>query len=109
MSKEDSSSRQAMRLSSVNRQACAEILGQHIQAARLRDGRSLEEVAPLAGLTVPEWEEIEAGRAPDTWEHICLISAVLYLGRSWMPYLAQLWVGAKRDELFPQRPSPANS
>jgi transcriptional regulator with XRE-family HTH domain len=109
MSMENSPSRQALRPSPVNPQACAEILGRHIRSARLRDGRPLEEIAPLAGLTVPEWEEIEAGRAPDTWEHICLISAVLYLGRSWRPYLAQLWVRAKRDDLFPQKPWPVNS
>lgn len=30
--------------------ACAEILGSHIRSARLRDGRSLEELAPGAGV-----------------------------------------------------------
>ena len=76
-------------------QVCATLLGQHIQAARLWDGRPLEEIAPLAGLTVPEWKGIEAGQAPDTWEHICLIAAVLHLGRSWMPYLSRLWIKAR--------------
>lgn len=98
MSNRNSPSRQALRLSLVEPRVCAENLGQHIRSARLRDGRPLEEIAPLAALTVPEWEAIEAGRAPDTWEHICLISAALYLGRSWRPYLAQLWVWARRDD-----------
>lgn len=79
---------------------CARILGEHIHSARLRDGRPLEVIAPRAALTVDEWLAIEAGRAPDTWEHICLIAAALYLGRSWMPYLSRLWIGAKRNELF---------
>ena len=74
---------------------CARILGEHVQAARLRRGRPLAELAPLAGLTVPEWERIEAGQAPDTWEQILLIAMVLYLGRSWMPYLSQLWAMAR--------------
>ncbi len=98
MSIKNSPSRQALHLSLVNPKVCAEILGQLIRSVRLRDGRPLEQIAPLAALTVPEWEGIEAGRAPGSWEHICLITAVLYLGRSWMPYLAQLWVGARRDD-----------
>ena len=102
-------SRHAHREAAVVPRVCAEILGQHIQAARLRDGRPLEVIAPLAALTVLEWETIEAGRAPDTWEQICLISAALYLGRSYTPYLAKLWLGAKKDELFPPRSWPAGS
>jgi Helix-turn-helix domain len=68
--------------------------GQFIQIARRGDGRPLEELAPLAGLTVPEWEEIEGGRIPDTWEQVCLIAQVLHLGRSWMPYLTRRYAGA---------------
>jgi len=75
-------------------QACAEHLGGLIRSARSMNDRPLEEIAPLAGLTAPEWERIEAGQAPDTWEQILLIASVLYLGRSWMPYLLRLWAGA---------------
>jgi len=85
----------APRRSTPNPLVCARLLGQHIQAARLRDGRPLTELAPLAGLAAPEWERIEAGQAPDTWEQVCLIATVLYLGRSWTPYLLQLWAAAK--------------
>jgi len=74
---------------------CARILGEHIQAARLRDGRPLAELAPLAGLTVPEWESIEAGQAPDNVEHVLVIVMALRLGRSWIPYLSQLWAMAR--------------
>ena len=85
----------APRRSTLDPRLCAQLLGQHIHGARIRDDRPLAELAPLAGLTAPEWEGNEAGQAPDTWEQVCLIAAVLYLGRSWMPYLSQLWAGAK--------------
>lgn len=75
-------------------QACAEILGYHIRSLRLRDGRPLEELAPKAGLTVEEWEAIEAGQRPMAWEQVLLLAMVLHLGRSWMPYLMKLWAKA---------------
>lgn len=77
-------------------QVYAEILGAHIQGARERDGRSLEELAPKAGLTVKEWEAIEAGRLEMAWEQVILLAMVLHLGRSWMPYLAKLWTKASQ-------------
>ncbi len=72
-------------------QACAEILGQHIRSLRLQDGRPLEELAPGAGLTVADWEAIEAGQLPMAWEQVLSLAMVLHLGRSWMPYLLKLW------------------
>lgn len=75
-------------------QACAEILGYHIRSLRLLDGRSLEELAPKAGLTVAEWGAIEAGQLPMAWEQVLMLAMVLRLGRSWMPYLAKLWAKA---------------
>ena len=95
MSMNRSSLHLAPRRSTPSPLLCARLLGEHIRSARLRDGRPLEEIAPMAGLTAPEWECIEAGQAPDTWEQVCLIAAVLYLGRSWTPYLSQLWAVAK--------------
>ena len=74
-----------------HRLVCARLLGEHIRVARTRDGRPLEKIAPMAALTVPEWEAIEAGQVPDTWEQICLIAEALHLGRSWRAYLAQLY------------------
>ena len=95
MSMHRSSSHRTVRRTPANPLVCAKILGEHIRAARLNDGRPLEEIAPLAALTVPEWERIEAGQAPNTWEQVCLITAALYLGRSWMQYLLPLWATAK--------------
>jgi hypothetical protein len=94
MSMNRSSLHLAPRRSTPSPLLCARLLGEHIRAARLRDGRPLEELAPGAGLTVAQWEGIEAGQAPYAWECICLMAAVLNLGRSWTPYLAQLWSGA---------------
>ena len=75
-------------------QACAEILGYHIRSLRLQDGRCLEELAPKAGLTVAEWEAIEAGQLPMAWEQVLMFVLVFRLGRSWMPYLMKLWAKA---------------
>jgi len=86
--------RRLIRASLTSPKLCAEVLGQHIQAIRLRDGRPLEEIALRAALTVPEWEAIEAGQVPDTWEQICLIASALDLGQSWAPYLHRLYAGA---------------
>jgi hypothetical protein len=72
-------------------QACAEILGGHIHSARLRDGRSLEELAPQAGLTATEWLALEHGTLLVAWEQILMLAIVLHLGRSWTPYLKKLW------------------
>jgi hypothetical protein len=72
----------------------ATILGQYIQFARMQDGRPLEQIAPLAALTVPEWEAIEAGQVPDTWEQMCLIGAALRIGHKLMSKLVTIYVGA---------------
>ena len=85
----------APRSSAPDPQRCAQLLGEYIQGARRSDGRPLEEIAPLAALTVAEWERIEAGEAPDTWEQVPLIMMALHLGRSWKQYLLPLWAGAK--------------
>ena len=90
------SSHPVRRNSAARPEACAKSFGQFIQSARRGDGRPLEELAPLAGLTVPEWEEIEGGGLPDTWEHVCLIVQALQLGPSWMPYLKRRYAGAWR-------------
>jgi hypothetical protein len=83
------------RRSTPNPQVCARLLGEHIRAARLTDGRPLEKLAPQAGLTVPIWESIEAGETPCAWECICMMAVALHLGRSWVPRLSRLWAGTQ--------------
>jgi transcriptional regulator with XRE-family HTH domain len=68
---------------SLRRKVSGQVFGELIQKARVADGRPLEEIAPLAGLTVSEWMEIEAGQVPDTVEHICLLANALGLSQSW--------------------------
>jgi Helix-turn-helix domain len=94
MSKSHAASLRDPRHVAHHAQVCAEILGSHIRSARLRDGRSLEKLAPSAGLTVAEWGAIEAGQLPMAWEQVLLLAMVLRLGRSWMPYLMRLWAKA---------------
>ncbi len=48
-------------------------------------------------ITMSEWEEIEAGRVPDTWEHVLLLVAALGIDRSWLPYFARLCEGAQEQ------------
>jgi DNA-binding XRE family transcriptional regulator len=87
----------APRRSANYRRICAQAFAGHIRTARLRDGRPLAELAPRAGLTVEEWEQIEAGRVPGTWEIVLLLAMVLELDRSWLPYFARLCEGAREN------------
>jgi len=72
-------------------EVCARILGSQIRSTRLRDGRSLEELAPKAGLTVPEWESIERGELEIALEQVLMFAMVLGYSRSWVRYLTMLW------------------
>jgi len=75
---------------------CAQHVGDLILSARNLDGRPLEEVAPLAGLTVDEWLELEAGGAADfCWETILLIRQVLRCDATWMAYVAKFYKAAQ--------------
>lgn len=75
---------------------CAQLLGDLIHGARALDDRPIEQIAPLAALTVDEWLAIEAGEAPDTWEQMLLIGQALHCGPMWMKYLAKFYKGAKQ-------------
>ena len=85
----------------ARRRASARFFGENIRIARRNDGRSLEELAPKAGLTVEEWESIKGGQLPDTWEQVLLLAMVLRIGPKWMKYLRQLCVEATRQEPGP--------
>lgn len=85
------------RRSAAYRRLCAQAFAEHIRAARLRGGRALAELAPGAGITVSEWEQIEAGRIPDAWEQVLRLVAALGIDRSWLPYFARLCEGAQEQ------------
>jgi hypothetical protein len=76
------------------RQVWGQTLGDLIRKIRVNDDRPLEEIAPLAALTVPEWKDIEAGQIPDTLEQVCLMAVALRLDRSWTALLGRLYAEA---------------
>jgi transcriptional regulator with XRE-family HTH domain len=59
-----------------------------IQGVREEKGRSIEETARLAGMTVSEWEEIEAGRMPSTREQLAVMADALEVDWNGMASLA---------------------
>lgn len=80
-------------------QTFARMLGERIRLYRQRDGRPIEQLAPLAGLSVKEWETIEAGEAPESFETIeqiyHAVDAGLIIGE--LDYLQYLFGGAHID------------
>ena len=81
-----------------NPRVCAQHLGKLIREARRVDGRPLEEIAPLAALTVPAWLGIEAGDVSYTWEQFLLIArAALRCDRLWIAHASWLYEGARRQ------------
>jgi transcriptional regulator with XRE-family HTH domain len=68
----------------------AQLFGELIRDRRDSDGRSLEELAPLAGLTPAEWVAIEEGEAPGLVEQVYLLAAALRLGDSWLVPMVRL-------------------
>jgi len=90
-----SSSRRASRRPSQPPEFYARMLGFSIRAARLMDGRPLEELAPLAGLTVAEWMEVETGQVPPAWELVVWLAQLFGLGPKWLKYMLPLYVGTQ--------------
>ena len=76
------------------RQVWGQIFGQFIQEIRERDGRSVEEAARLAGMKASEWEAVEAGQVPLTWEEMDALAEGLKASRSWIGSLVILCAGA---------------
>jgi len=76
---------------------CARLFGDLIRHLRELDGRPVEELAPIAGLTVQEWESIEAGQAPEIVEQVYLLALALELGDAWQRPLVYLCAQAQGD------------
>ena len=95
MSTMRSPSRRASRRYSQPPEFYARLLGSSIRAARLLDGRPLEELAPQAGLTVAEWMEVETGEVPPSWELVLWLARLFGLGRPWLKYMLPLYVGTQ--------------
>jgi transcriptional regulator with XRE-family HTH domain len=78
------------RRAAFQRQVWGQFFGMLIQGAREEKGRSIEETARLAGMTVSEWEEIEAGRVPSTREQLVSMASALEVDWNGMASLAVL-------------------
>jgi transcriptional regulator with XRE-family HTH domain len=69
------------RPASIRRRVWSEMFGQFIRSAREKKGRSIEEAARLAGMTVAEWEAVEAGEVPGTHEQFGALASGLGMSR----------------------------
>jgi hypothetical protein len=65
------------RRTAFQRQVWDEFFGDMIRSAREDKGRSIEEAAPRAGMTVAEWEAMEEGLVPGTREQLVAIAEAL--------------------------------
>ena len=77
-----------------NRKVWAILFGQDIQGMRGEKGMSVKKAARRAGMTVEEWEAIEAGRVPETWEQVCAMAESLEESRVSMASIVFLYAGA---------------
>lgn len=85
----------ACRPTSADPELCARRFGNLIRHCRELDGRPIEELAPLAGLSRAEWEDTEAGQAPDTVEQVLFLATALRMGDSWLPRMLSLCARAQ--------------
>lgn len=80
----------AVRPSHADPKFCGELFGKLIRSLREADGRPIEELALLAGLTTAGWEVIEAGEAPGAVAQLLWLARALHLGNSWLPHMIRL-------------------
>lgn len=65
------------RFAAIRRRVWGQMFGHLIQGARENAGRSIEEIAQMAGMEVSEWEAIEAGYVPtDTGRLRAMVGSV---------------------------------
>jgi transcriptional regulator with XRE-family HTH domain len=80
-----------------NPRLCSRLFGELIRHCREQDGRPLEELGRLAGLTPAQWGSIEAGQSPDCVEQVLLLATALRLGDSWLAALLRLCAQAQEN------------
>lgn len=85
-----SSSRRAV----FERKAWGQLFGDLIRGVREHDGLSLEEVAGRSGMTVAEWEAVEAGQVPGTSEQFRAVNDALGKDRGSIACIVYLCAGA---------------
>jgi len=102
MSMSFSPSPSAFDVDGLCRKVWAILFGEEIQGIREEKGISLDEAAGRAGMTVAEWEAVEAGRVPRTWEQVCAMAVGLRERRLELASLVVRYSGAWGDD-FPQQ------
>ena len=56
----------------------ARLFGRFVESAREKTGRSIEETASRIGMTVEDWQQVEAGLLlPNTREQVCVLADAL--------------------------------
>jgi len=78
------SSSRSRRTTPFRRKAWSQLFGSLIREAREERGRSVEEAAEAAGMSTSEWEAVEAGQVPETWEKVRRMADGLGIDRSWI-------------------------
>jgi len=78
------SSSRSPRSSTFRRQVWGDLFGNFLRDAREERGRSVEEAAEAAGMAVVEWEAVEAGQVPETWEQVQRMAGGLGGDRMWL-------------------------
>ena len=61
-----------------------QLFGSLLREAREERGRSVEEAAEAAGMRAAEWEAVEAGQVPETWEKARRMADGLGIDRMWI-------------------------
>lgn len=49
------------------------LFGEEIQLRREERGLSVEDAAERAGLSAADWQAIEDGQAPESWDQVCAV------------------------------------
>src|SRR3954451_19102114 len=70
------------------------LFGEEIQLRRLERGISIEDAAGRAGLSIEEWQDMEAGQVPESWHQLCAVAEGLGETRVEMASLVIRYAGA---------------
>jgi len=73
------------------------LFGEELQLQRQKRGLSIENAAERAGNSVEEWQAIEAGQVPESWEQLCAVGEGLGEKKIVMASLVILYAGAWED------------